>query len=338
MFEIYVILFTFTVSFFLNFIFKKKQFLVDKKFTPHKSFAMTKLSPITGGLIFFVGSLIFLSFENDLMIFFLFFIFIIGFLSDINYLFSPLKRFFLQLFLIFLFVYISQNFVTSVRLPLIDIMIENIFFKYFLTIFCFLVLINGSNFMDGVNTLLLGYFLGVSILSLIVLNQYGTEIDIINFQVIIILLSILFLFNFFNKLISGDSGAYTLSFLIGYYLIYMSNLSIFISPFFVACLLWYPAYECLFSIIRKKVKNISIAHPDNKHLHQLILMFLRKKFKVKEERINTATGISINIFNYIVFYNAYHNVSQTKNLVLIILICLITYNSIYYYLNKTVKY
>ena len=59
-----------------------------------------------------------------------------------------------------------------------------------------MVLINGSNFIDGVNTLLLGYYLGVSIISLIVLNKFGSELNIINLQVIIILLFLLFLFNF----------------------------------------------------------------------------------------------------------------------------------------------
>ena len=68
-----------------------------------------------------------------------------------------------------------------------------------------MVLINGSNFMDGVNTLLLGYYLGVSILSLIVLNKYGSKLDIINFNIIIIILFILFylifLINYFQVIV-----------------------------------------------------------------------------------------------------------------------------------------
>ena len=233
MFQIYVILFTLIAILSFNFISKKKEFLVDKKFTPHKSFAMKELLPITGGLVFLLGSLVFLSFENNLIKLFILIIFIIGFLSDKNYLFSPVKRFFFKLIVIFLFVYLFQNFVNSLRLPIIDILLSNVYFKYFLTIFCIMVLINGSNFIDGVNTLLLGYYLGVSIISLIVLNKFGSELNIINLQVIIILLFLLFLFNFFNKLLSGDGGAYTISFLIGYYLIYISNLSEAISPFFV---------------------------------------------------------------------------------------------------------
>ena len=53
MLEIYVIFFTFLITIILNLFSKKKQFLVDKKFSPHKSFATENLIPITGGLIFF---------------------------------------------------------------------------------------------------------------------------------------------------------------------------------------------------------------------------------------------------------------------------------------------
>ena len=337
MFLVYVIVFTSISTLLLNYITKKKQLFVDKKFSPHKSFASEDLLPITGGLVFVLGCQVFLSFENNLIKLFILLIFIIGFLSDKNYLFSPLKRFFLQLIIIFLFLYVSQNLINSLRIPSFDTLLSNIYVKYFVTIFCFLVLINGSNFMDGVNTLLLGYYLGVSIFSLIVLNKFGTEFDVINLKVIIILLSILFLFNLFNKLLSGDGGAYTISFLIGYYLIYISNLSETISPFFVGCLLWYPAYECLFSMIRKKIKKVSISHSDNKHLHQLLLIYFRKKFNIKNKKLNTISGLSINLFNYIVFYNAINNISQTKNLIFIIFICLMVYNLIYYYLSKETK-
>ena len=115
MYQIYVILFTFISILFFNYIFKKKQFFVDRKFSPHKSFATDEFLPITGGLVFFLGCLFFLSFENNLIKLFILMIFIIGFLSDNNYLFSPIKRFFLQLIIIFLFVYVSQNFVSSLR-------------------------------------------------------------------------------------------------------------------------------------------------------------------------------------------------------------------------------
>ena len=61
-------------------------------------------------------------------------------------------------------------------------------------------------------------------------------------------------------------GSYLISLFVGYYLIKISSLDILISPYFIS-LLWYPAYECLFSIIRKKIKKFDISKADNKRLH-----------------------------------------------------------------------
>lgn len=337
MFEIYVILFTLSITLILNFIATKKKFLVDKKFNLHKSFATSNLIPITGGLIFFISCLIFFSSDNNYFKIFLFLIFFIGFLSDTNYIFSPLKRFLLQTFIVLIFIYINQTFINSIRIPFVDDLIENILFKYFLTLFCFLVLMNGANFIDGVNTLLLGYFLSLLLISLLVIKKLDLSIDIQNFEILIIAMGIIFIFNFFGKLLSGDGGAYLISFISGYFLIEFVNLTISVSPYFVACLLWYPAYECLFSIIRKKISKKSVTDPDNKHLHQLIFIFFQKNTKLKGNYLNTATGLSINFFNVLIFYGAYQNISQTKNLILLIFISLLFYNLVYFLLKKKIK-
>ena len=337
MFEIYVILFTLSITLILNFIATKKKFLVDKKFNLHKSFATPNLIPITGGLIFFISCLFFFSSDNNYFKIFLFLIFFIGFLSDTNYIFSPLKRFLLQTFIVLIFIYINQTFINSIRIPFVDDLIENILFKYFLTLFCFLVLMNGANFIDGVNTLLLGYFLSLLLISLLVIKKLDLSIDIQNFEILIIAMGIIFIFNFFGKLLSGDGGAYLISFISGYFLIEFVNLTISVSPYFVACLLWYPAYECLFSIIRKKISKKSVTDPDNKHLHQLIFIFFQKNTKLKGNYLNTATGLSINFFNVLIFYGAYQNISQTKNLILLIFISLLFYNLVYFLLKKKIK-
>ena len=337
MFEIYVILLTLSITLILNFIATKKNFLVDKKFNLHKSFATSNLIPITGGLIFFISCLIFFSSDNNYFKIFLFLIFFIGFLSDTNYIFSPLKRFLLQTFIVLIFIYINQTFINSIRIPFVDDLIENILFKYFLTLFCFLVLMNGANFIDGVNTLLLGYFLSLLLISLLVIKKLDLSIDIQNFEILIIAMGIIFIFNFFGKLLSGDGGAYLISFISGYFLIEFVNLTISVSPYFVACLLWYPAYECLFSIIRKKISKKSVTDPDNKHLHQLIFIFFQKNTKLKGNYLNTATGLSINFFNVLIFYGAYQNISQTKNLILLIFISLLFYNLVYFLLKKKIK-
>ena len=337
MLEIYVIFFTLFLTLISNYISKKNQFLTDKKFNIHKSFASKSVVPITGGFIFLTSSLLFLNFENQYLKIFLIIIFLIGFLSDINYLISPIKRLFLQIISILFFININQIFINSIRIEAFDFLLTNIYFNYFFTFFCFLVLINGSNFMDGINTLLIGYFLGLLFVTLISIEKFNLTYDVNNFYILALILFFIFWSNFFGKLISGDSGAYLISFVIGYFLIDLANSSNRVSPYFVSCLLWYPAYECLFSIIRKIKAKKSVAEPDNRHLHQLILLFLKRKFNLRENFLNTLTGLTINSFNLIIFYAAFENVSQTKNLVLINISSLLVYNLIYYYLNKSEK-
>ena len=203
--------------------------------------------------------------------------------------------------------------------------------------FCLLILINGSNFIDGVNTLLIGYFLSVILIILILINNYNLNFETQNLKIIFSVLLILFVFNFFEKFFCGDGGSYAISLIAGYYLILLSNLDLIISPYFIACLLWYPAYECLFSIIRKKIKKYQITSPDNRHLHQLLFIFFTKKMKFNSWVISSLTGILINTYNLIIFYIALVNVSQTKILVTIIILNVIFYNSIYFILKNKIR-
>ena len=68
------------------------------------------------------------------------------------------------------------------------------------------------------------------------------------------------------------------------------------------CLLWYPAFENLFSIIRKQINKISFQTTDNKHLHQYLFKFFKKKFELKNEIVNSLTGNIIVFYNFIYFY------------------------------------
>ena len=57
----------------------------------------------------------------------------------------------------------------------------------------------------------------------------------------------------------------------------LSQLSDKISPYFIANLLWYPAFENLFSIIRRILSSKKNYIADNHHLHQLLYSYLNKK-------------------------------------------------------------
>ena len=331
--EIGVFLISFFLCLIINYIFKKYDFLVDKKFYPHKSFVSKNSVPISGGLIFILSLLLFLRFENN-FIYLIYSIFIVGLLSDLNILKSPYKRFILQITIIFVLVFLGKNFIYSIRIPFFDHLLTYTFFSYFFVIFCLLVLINGSNFIDGVNTLLIGYFLSVTLIIILVINKYNFDFEIQNQNYILSVLLVLFVFNFFEKFFCGDGGSYIISLIVGYYLIELSNLELIISPYFIACLLWYPAYECLFSMVRKKIQKKEITGPDNDHLHQLLFTFFSKKIQFEKWIISSITGLLINIYNLIIFFIAFTNISQTKFLVSIIIVNIVIYNFIYFLLKK----
>ena len=223
----------------------------------------------------------------------------------------------------------TETFITSVRIDYIDTLLQNTLFKVFFVTFCFLILINGSNFIDGVNTLTTGYFILTLLFLIKVYFDIGEKTLSINLtNILIFSLAGIFALNFFNLLYLGDSGAYLISFVVGVLLINIAEKYTLISPYYVVNLLWYPAYENLFSMIRKLKNKTSISKPDNFHLHQLIFLFLEKKIKNKKI-INTATGCTINIYSLFLFYMATLDYGNTKYQLSLIFMSLLIYNTSY---------
>ena len=200
------------------------------------------------------------------------------------------------------------------------------------TVFCLIVLINGSNFIDGVNLNTIGYFAMVYafIIYLSTSSNFIVNIDfLLNFLITLIFLLIL---NSLDKTLLGDGGAYLLGFFTAIYLIGWLNSNNSISPYFIILLLWYPCFENLFSIIRKKYQNKKITTADNLHLHQLIFIFLKKK---KCYNTNNLSGLIICFFNLPTFILGTIFYDKTKILLSIIVINILLYVYIY---NKLIIY
>ena len=91
-----------------------------------------------------------------------------------------------------------------------------------------------------------------------------------------------------------------MSFIIGVFSVKFFNLN-HVSPYFIALLLWYPAFENLFTIIRRKFYNYkNVDKPDIQHLHHLVIRNLKKK-KYKKFVLKNIFGFSVFVFNIIVF-------------------------------------
>ena len=174
------------------------------------------------------------------------------------------------------FVSITDLKIQDTRIFLLDELLENMLFNCLFVSFCILILINGSNFIDGLNTLNIGYYLLISLV-IYYLKFQGFEIYLNNLcYFILFILSTIFIINIFNKMFLGDSGSYILGFIFSVILIETYNLNNNFSPFFIILLLWYPCFETLFSILRKNIIKKSPMSPDINHFHQLIFLFIKK--------------------------------------------------------------
>ena len=331
-----------SILFLTNYFFIKKNILIDKSFNSHdshKNFINLKNNkvPLSGGF-FFLISLTFLIFSLDPILYFLFsLIYFIGLLSDIHFLNSAKIRIIFQSLIIFLLIFYTEVSIKNIRIPIFDYLLSYKLVSIMFTTFCILVLINGSNFIDGVNTLLCGYILLVVLTITYVSHQNHLSVDQIIFQYFFITLVIFFIFNFLNKCFFGDSGAYLTSCFLGFNLLLFFLNNNKISPYFIAVLLWYPAFENLFSIIKRFYLKKKSYLPDNTHLHHKIFLFLSNMSFFKKNHLSTATGLLINFYNFLVFVVASQDIFSTKFQFKIILFNIVFYLVIYYYLSKNIK-
>ncbi len=333
----FVFFISFIVFYFLNNYFINRNLLVNYKGQKHQKFLGSKNTPLSGGIFLAYSIIVLFSYYNFFLSLFIFLIFCVGFASDINFLSSPKLRLLIQSSIIIFFVFMLDIKINETNFLLLDKLLENTYFRYFFSAFCLLILINGSNFIDGLNGLLLGYF-SLIISIILYLNSFlyfGIEKNMI----FLLLLSLIYLFilNLNNKLFMGDSGSYALGLICGFFLIKLYELNDEISPYFIVLLLWYPCFENLFSIIRKFSFRKSPVNADNNHLHQLVYYYLKKKKIIAKLNINNASSFLIISYNLFVFILSSNYMSNSQFQIIMILVNIIIYLIVYFRLF-TFKY
>ena len=302
----------------------------------HKSLLRNNsLTPLSGTL-YFLPVIIILFYNTDyLLTICCILLFVLGFCADLKIITSYKKRLIIQFILISLLFLFNKDIFIHTRLEFIDNLMHYNLLRVILCTFFFMVLINGYNLIDGTNCLSSLNFLIIALFIFLLANNL--HIDYANKEIIILAITIFIflIFNFFGKNFLGDGAVYGLSFLLGYILLQISLLNNLISPYYVANLLWYPAFENLFSILRRNLTKKNNYLPDNDHLHHLIFKFFKKKGIIKKDiLISSLIGIFINfilLINYLVGYK-YYNHSWIQ--VILILTGIILYLLSYYSLKK----
>ena len=253
---LYILVFIFLfVSELLYFRIADKYNIIDK---PNERSSHASVTLRGGGVVFFIGVLIFFllnNFEYPLFFVGLTLISIISFADDIKQQ-SPKLRLLIQFTALLLVFY---------QLQVLD-------YAWYISIFALIVsvgILNAFNFMDGINGITGGYSTAV-IGSFWYINKY--VIQFVDNQLIYIVLLSLLVFNIFNfkkkaKCFAGDIGAISMAFiavfLLGMLIVKTQDFS------YIALLLVY-GVDTVLTIIHRLFLRENITQPHRKHLYQLL--------------------------------------------------------------------
>ena len=196
-------------------------------------------------------------------------IFIFSFYEDLKQSLSPVFRL-LVLFLGSL-IFISFTKLPDINITLLNFANDQSFIKAILFILSLMLLMNGFNFIDGLNGLSSFNFFSI-LLSIIYIGHFYNDDVLVNITLSIFIISIIiFSFNFpFGKIFLGDSGSYIYALFSGALIIFLFERNSQLPTLLAMVILAYPITEMIFSILRKLFNKYSPLKPDLKHLHHLV--------------------------------------------------------------------
>lgn len=299
--------------------------------------------PLIGGIIIFLVLLLNLFFfkfsdsyfTKDNFIYFLVIVTLIG-LADDKYDLSANFKFFLTIFVFFVYFYTDKNLVINELRFSSFTYIQNIheIISIPITILCCLLLTNSINMIDGKN----GLCTTIQIIILLFLAYYilkqnyidNNEINLKNEKLILIFLYSCFLliFLFFNLrglVFLGDAGSYLGSFIIIYLILgtYSKN-NLLLNCEQIFFLLILPGIDMLRVFIYRIINKKNPFKADNEHFHNL----LEIKFD-NHKKITFIIGLSLFIPNLMI------NLFPTHMLIFLIIYLSAYFVSInYLYKNK----
>lgn len=228
---------------------------------------------------------------NEKLIFYItiiFFISFLGFADDVLSGISYIIKLYFLFFSILILIFTNNEFlITNTGYDYLDYFLNSYIISFIITFFIISGFINASNMADGANGILSGIAFSFNLILFIHTNE-------VIFFILFKFLFIFFLYNIFiSNVFLGDTGSYFLGFVVSTISLYYYNQDQ-ISAGFFACILSYPCLEITFSILRRLRIKQNPFKPDNKHLHNLIFIYLKKTL-VNFSYLNSLTGICINI-------------------------------------------
>ena len=249
--------------------------------------------------------------------------FISGIFEDFHNSLSPKLRLTLQVVAAASAVWLTNSVVTYLGL--------GVHLPYWLgvifSIFAIVGMINAINIIDGFNGLASGVVLLILSSFAVVTNQHH-NLELLHIITVVSGATFGFFVLVFpkGKIFLGDGGAYLLGLIVALIGIFLAGRYDSISPWYVLAVFIYPAWEVIFSIIRKIYMGISPMMADNYHMHMLIHRQITKNNPI------TALLMLVVIAPFIATATMFANSSKYN--MLISLVFVVLYVILYLYLFK----
>lgn len=330
----------FVISMQFAFFLMIKKFNFQRFFSYYESIQKIHSGQIlrVGGLLYFIGLLItyFFFVEHGFaylnsVILCSSILFLFTFIEDVKHILTAKIR--LLILLSVSLIFITTNDLPEIRIFNIKINSSDIILYQGLFVLALITLMNGFNFIDGLNGLSSFNFV-VTLLSIYLVAYWNADKEIVNLTLTLILLSIVFaVINFpFGLIFLGDSGSYLYAFLSGAFTIILFEKNPELPSTLAILILAYPATEVIFSFFRKILNKKSPLKPDVNHFHHLVLKKLGNK-NLKNNNVASILMFPIWLSPLFLVIFSYHY--KLSNLTLY-LGYFIFYSSSYYILKKSV--
>ena len=266
------------------------------------------------------------------------FVFFIGLFSDLKNLSASLRLLLISILSIF-FIWITNNYILDFQFELInDLLDSNILLAIIFTTICFIILVNGYNFIDGVHGLTILHTIVTLFLLFyfyyFILNQ---KIYVLNLLYLIPILVVVYYLNIKEKIFLGDSGSYYLASIVGLIIIEQSSKENYSHPYVYACILIYPAFEVFFSIFRKFYIKKNPLNPDRKHIHHLLKNYLQIFEKFSHQKASIISGLIINILILVFGFISIHFYQNKYILIFNIILFSVLYTIFYFIIYNKCK-
>ena len=170
----------------------KKSFLKEKFYTNVEKHNYNKnIFPLGGIILIFLIFLNHKYFDLELLISCLL-VSLLGLSSDLKIIKSPKIRFFLMIFVVGMYLYFTNNLISQNNFPVIYKLMNNELFNFIFLLVSILIIINGCNFIDGVNNNLNLYFFLLNLSVIYIKYIYGVDFEINIFLLIFSFFFLLF--------------------------------------------------------------------------------------------------------------------------------------------------